>query len=496
MNTRWLQLRMFSSLPEMPATNFIASPYKGTDYETIKLSRMTKVTPSQRPFYKKPLLIHEGHGQWLWDHTGRRYLDMFGGIVTISVGHSHPKITDIAVKQMSKLCHTTSIYMHPKYHEYVDKLTAKLPDKLNTVYLVNSGSEANELAFLMSRLYTGAQAIVSLRNCYHGGSYATAVATAMSTWKYPMAQPSGYIHVTNPDVYRGSWGGSQCRDCPISKSRRTCECIGQRCIASEKYVDDLHQVFRYTLPTNGQIAGFIAESIQGVGGVVQYPRTYLQQVYNLVKSKGGLCIADEVQTGFGRTGDNYWGFEGHNIVPDIVTLAKGIGNGFPLGAVVTTKEIADCLNKALHFNTFGGNPLACAVGTAVLDIIDEEKLQENSKIVGTHMLHRLSTLMLEYPTIIGDIRGKGLMIGVELVDDPDTKEAMSADNVAEIFEDIKDMGVLVGKGGINGNILRIKPPMCVTKEDVDFTVEVINTALKKYRNSHIEDKESVYFSGV
>ncbi|KAH0540817.1 alanine--glyoxylate aminotransferase 2, mitochondrial [Cotesia glomerata] len=488
----WSQLRCYSSLPELPHCQYKTPIYQGADYETVKLTRLA---PSERPYYKKPLLIHEGHGQWLWDHTGRRYLDMFAGIVTVGVGHSHPKIVEALSKQISKLGNTTVIYMHPQYHEYVEKLKKKLPEKLNVVYLVNSGSEANELAFLIAKLYTGAQEIISLQNGYHGGTLATQAATGLSVAKYPVPQANGFTHIMNPDVYKGPWGGSQCRDCPVSHGKN-CQCVGNNCQAADNYFTQLQNAFKYSLPSGKPIAAFIAESIQGIGGIVQYPKTYLSKVYDFVRSKGGICIADEVQTGFGRTGENFWGFQGHNVVPDIVTMAKAIGNGFPLGAVVTTQEIAEVLNKAMRVNTFGGNPLACAVGSAVLDIIEEEKLQENCFIVGTHLLHRLSTLMLDYPTIIGDVRGKGLMIGVELIGDVETKEPMAVEQVLDIFEDIKDMGVLIGKGGVHGNILRIKPPMCITKEDADFTVEIIKKAVENHRDKYIKNKESVYFTAV
>ncbi|XP_063980885.1 alanine--glyoxylate aminotransferase 2, mitochondrial [Diachasmimorpha longicaudata] len=495
-NGRWSSVRRFSLLPEIPSCSFVASKYEGPNYDSVKSCRMTSVTPTTPPFYKKPLLIHEGHMQWLWDHTGRRYLDMFGGIVTVSVGHSHPKVTEAARNQLSKLSHTTSIYMHPKYHEYAEKLMTKMPGNLKVLYMTNSGSESNELAFQMAKLYTGSQDIISLKNSYHGGTYTTSSATGMSTWRYPLASAPGHIQVTNPDVYKGPWGGPQCRDSPISQHGRTCECIGNKCIAAEKYLEDLKDTIQFSLPNNGKFAAFVAESIQGVGGAVQYPRTYLRGAYDIIKSKDALFIADEVQTGFARTGEHFWGFQGHDIIPDIVTMAKGIGNGFPMGAVVTTPEIADCLNQALHFNTFGGNPVACAVGSAVLDIIDEERLQENCKEVGTYLLHRLSTLLLEYPTMVGDIRGKGLMIGVELVSDPDKKTPLEAAHVATMFEDIKDMGLLIGKGGIHGNVLRIKPPMCVTKEDADFTVEVIKKALESCRDRNLISKENVYFGAV
>ncbi|XP_031849429.1 alanine--glyoxylate aminotransferase 2, mitochondrial [Nomia melanderi] len=489
-NSKWFinQVRFFTinttDLPKMPDCKYISSNYTGSNYEDMKTAYNSTVSPSLKPFYKEPLIIHEGKKQWLWDHLGKRYLDMFGGVATISVGHAHPKIVAAITEQTAKLNHVSSVYMHPRLYEYAKKLAKKFPGKLKVVYLTNSGSEANELAFLMARVYTRNNNIISLKNGYHGATYGTVASTAISTWRYPIiVQPSGYLHVGYPDVYKGQWGGSKCRDSIVQASRH-CDCSQEKCVASDKYFCDFAETFCFSLPRTESVAAFIAESIQGVGGVVQYPKSFLQKVYDHVRSKGGLCIADEVQTGFGRTGEYFWGFEGHGVVPDIVTLAKGIGNGFPLGAVVTSAEIANSLNTALHFNTFGGNPVACAVGTTVLDIIEEERLQENADIIGTYLINRLNTLLLEFPNIVGDVRGKGLIIGVELISNPETKLPLKNEHILDIFENIKNMGVLLGKGGLHGNVLRIKPPLCVTKEDADFTFAVIKKALEEHQEKY------------
>ncbi|XP_076169386.1 alanine--glyoxylate aminotransferase 2, mitochondrial [Ptiloglossa arizonensis] len=469
---------------KMPVCEYVPSTYTGINYEDVKRANESIVSPSLKPFYKQPLMIHEGRRQWLWDHRGKRYLDMFGGVATISVGHSHPNIVAAITEQASKLNHLSSVYMQPYLHEYVNKLISKFSGKLKVVYLTNSGSEANELAFLMARLHTRSHNIISLKNSYHGTTYGTLASTALGTWKYPfVAQPSGYMHTVFPDLYRGEWGGSKCRDSPVQTIGRNCNCSEGQCVASEKYFHDFEEMFCFSLPSAQSIAAFVAESIQGIGGVVQYPKYFLKKVYDYVHNKGGICIADEVQTGFGRTGEHFWGFEDHGVVPDIVTLAKGIGNGFPLGAVVTSTEIAENLNAALHFNTFGGNPIACAVGTTVLKIIEEEGLQENARIVGTYLINRLRTLLSEFPEVTGDIRGKGLMIGVELISNSKTKQPLEYEPMLNIFEDIKNMGVLLGKGGLYANVLRIKPPLCITKEDADFTFAVIKKALKKHQDN-------------
>ncbi|XP_034193452.1 alanine--glyoxylate aminotransferase 2, mitochondrial [Osmia lignaria lignaria] len=470
---------------EMPACKHVPPTYTGKCYEDMKRAHETIVSPSLKPFYKEPLIIHEGRGQWLWDHRGERYLDMFGGVATVSVGHSHPKIVAAIFEQASKLNHVSSVYMQPRLQEYVAKLIDKFSGKLKVVYLTNSGSEANELAFLMVRLYTRNQNIVSLKNGYHGATYGTSASTALSNWKYPyVVQPPGYMHMVYPDVYKGSWGGSSCRDSPVQVSGRNCACGEKECIASDKYFDDFKETFQFSLPYKHSIAAFVAESIQGIGGTIQYPKNFLQKVYDYIHAQGGLCIADEVQTGFGRTGEHFWGFESHKVEPDIVTLAKGIGNGFPLGAVVTSAEIAESLNAALHFNTFGGNPLACAVGITVLDIIENERLQENAHKVGTYLINQLSTLLSEFPNIVGDVRGKGLMIGVELISNAETRSPLKAEHMLDIFEDIKNMKILLGKGGVHGNVLRIKPPLCITKEDANFTVAVIRRALEVHKEKY------------
>ena len=244
------------------------------------------------------------------------------------------------------------------------------------------------------------------------------------------------------------------------------------------YLEQLEEVIKFSLPKGKSIAAFFAESIMGVGGVTQYPRGYLKRAFERVREQGGVCISDEVQTGFCRTGEHFWGFQGHDVVPDIVTMAKGIGNGFPMAAVVTTKEVAEKMGNALHFNTFGGNPMASAVGIAVLDSLEEDKCQEVSREVGTYFLEKLVGLV-DTTKIVGDVRGKGLMIGIEMVADKTSKTPLPGDKMMDVWELTKEAGVLLGKGGYYGNVFRIKPPMCITKEDVDFTVDALEQAVRK-----------------
>jgi len=452
--------------------------YEGLSYDRVTKIRAERLNPSANAtaYYKQPLLITRGENQYLWDVEGRKYLDLFAGIVTVSVGHCHPKVNEAAKKQMDTLWHTTTIYMTSPVHEYAEKLTAKLPDKLKVCYFVNSGSEANDLALMLCRLHTGNYDIVSLRNAYHGLTNSVMGITNIGTWKQPTPTSFGIHRTVNADPYRGPWGGARCRDSPIQTDRQ-CDCKPGQCKASDEYVNQLEDLLNHGVPKKG-VAGFIIESIQGVGGSVQYPKGYVKRAFDLIRARGGICISDEVQTGFGRTGDHFWGFEAHDVVPDIVTMAKGIGNGFPMGAVVTTAEVAKSLTFATHFNTFGGNPVACAVGSAVLDVIEEEGLQKNSLEVGTHFLQRLAELKKEIRQI-GDVRGKGLMIGMEMVEDRETKKPLEIEKIQAAFNKMKDYGVLVGLGGLHRNVFRIKPPMTITKADADMAVDVMKRALKE-----------------
>lgn len=330
---------------------------------------------------------------------------------------------------------------------------------------------------LMSRLYTGNFDILSFRNAYHGMSPYTMGLTAHTPWSFKVPTNFGIHHVMNPDPYKGVFGGKACRDSP-SQSDRACDCQPGSCQACDAYLGQLDEVLEHSIPKGKSLAAFFAESIQGVGGTVQYPKGYLKSAFAKVRELGGVCVSDEVQTGFGRTGDHFWGFEGHDVVPDIVTMAKGIGNGFPMAAVVTTNEIAQVMGQALHFNTFGGNPMASAVGVAVLDAIKEDKCQENSKELGTYFINELAKLKNEY-RCIGDVRGKGLMIGIEMVEDKESRKPLDGAKMMQTWEDVKNMGVLLGKGGLKGNVFRIKPPMCINKEDVDVALDIFKIALDK-----------------
>src|ERR1039457_1018753 len=440
----------------LPPTSHQPKKYTGLSADEVLALRKQFMNPGIFLYYKKPLMVVEGSMQYVWDDSGKRYLDGLGGIVTISVGHCHPHVIAAGNKQSELYQHSTTIYLHPNVAQYAEKLASKMPGDLKACYFVNSGSEANDLALLMARASTGNYDMIALRNAYHGGNASGMGVTAHSTWKYNVPHSFGVHHALAPYQYRGPFGYDDAH-------------------AGKNYADDVKSVIDYATP--GKVAGFIAESIQGVGGFVEFPQGYLKQTYEYVRAAGGGWIADEVQPGLGRTGTHFGGFETQGVIPDIVTMAKGIGNGVPLAAVVTTPKIAQSLVGKVHFNTFGGNPVVSAMGKAVLEVIEQEKLQENSLKQGARIKDGLEKLKAKYP-IIGDVRGKGLMLGIELVKDRTTKEPAKAE-CAAVHESAREMGLLLGKGGLWGQTIRFAPPMCITPADADFIVEVFDAAFGK-----------------
>ncbi len=439
---------------QLPPCAHAPKPYTGPALEEVLADRARYGNPAIFHYYREPLLIVEGHMQYLFDHAGRRYFDMFGGIATVSCGHCHPKIARRIQEQTATLQHASTLYAHPNFTELAKKLAARMPPGLEVTYFVNSGSEANDLAVMMARLYTGNYDVIALQNAYHGGSSGTMGLNAHHTWKFPLAQGFGVHHAPCPDPYRSSFSGT-----PQQVAHAGAEEIRKLVLNA----------------TPGRIAAFIAEAIQGVGGAARGAPNYLREAYAIVREHGGLCIADEVQCGLGRTGEHFWGFENSGVVPDIVTMAKGLGNGAPLGAVTTRREIAEALAQRLHFNTFGGNPVSLAAGLATLDVIEEEGLMENARIVGEQLKAGLTRLMDRH-ALIGDVRGMGLMLGIELVRDRQTKEPAPAET-AQVLEDAREMGLLLGKGGLFGNVLRMLPPLCISTADADFVLEVLDQAL-------------------
>ncbi len=441
------------SLP-LPPCDYQPKPYTGPSAEEVFALRKQFLSPALFHYYKQPLMLVEGKAQWVFDEKGRRYLDGLSGIATVGLGHCHPHVVAAAHRQNETLQHTTTIYLNPNIALYAKELAAKLPGDLKVVYFVNSGSEANDLAVLMARAYTGNYDMIALRNGYHGGSQSTMGLTSHHTWKFNVPHSFGVQHAVLPDTFRGPYG----KDDPE---------------AGRKYADDVKNLIQFG--TSGQIAGFIAESIQGVGGAVVFPDGYLRQVYAHVRAAGGLCIADDVQVAFGRTGTHFWGFETQGVVPDIVTTAKTIANGAPLSAVITTPKIAATLAARIHFNTFAGNPVVCAQARAVLEVIERDGLQANCLKIGQHLKAGLQKLQQKH-SLIGDVRGLGLMLGVELVKDRASK-APAKEECAAVHEKCRELGLLIGKGGLWANTLRIVPPLIITQADADFMLAVIDEAL-------------------
>uniref|UniRef100_A0A3B4FJQ0 Alanine--glyoxylate aminotransferase 2, mitochondrial n=1 Tax=Pundamilia nyererei TaxID=303518 RepID=A0A3B4FJQ0_9CICH len=449
-----------TDVPEMPPCNFSPEKYTGMSKDRMIEIRRQNCNPMTMKvtYYKKPVFIHQGYMQWLWDVDGRRYLDLFAGVATVSVGHCHPKVTAAAEQQLKKLWHTTNIYVYPTLHEYCEKLASHFPDPLKVIYLTNSGSESNDLAILMARLHTGNNDIITLRGSYHGGSPQTIGLTSNAAYKYPVASGFDSTNTMCPDVFRGPWGGSHCRDSPV-QTIRECTCAQGHCMANEQYIAQLKETFATSVPN--RIAAFFGEPIQGVGGAVQYPKNYLKDAYKLVRERGGICVADEVQTGFGRTGSHFWGFQGHDVIPDMVTMAKGIGNGFPMGAVVTTPVIQPV------FQLSSQSAISCSVHSSV--VYNESPVLTYLQLFGVDQKVQTWISVSRLPS------SSHLQYSVHASRDPLPPEAM-----AEIFEDVKDMGVLIGKGAIYGQTFRIKPPMCITKEDVDFFMAVFDKSVRNY----------------
>ena len=442
----------------LPIIDHKPAKYDGPSRDEVLAMRRQYLTPGLVTYYKDPLLIVQGHMQYVYDETGKRYLDAYAGIVTVSVGHCHPAIVEKVKEQVGKLQHTTTIYMHPTIGQLGKKLVEKLPQGIDKVYFTNSGSEANEAAILAAREFTGRRDVIALRNGYHGGTSTPMGLTAHGSWRFA-TNPTNNIHHA-PACY--------CYRCPFGLEFPSCDL---RC------AQEVKEVIQSQTP--GEIACFIAEPIQGVGGVVHPPAKseYFKVVYDIVRQHGGLCIADEVQGGFARTGNHYWSHQNWGVTPDVVTMAKGLGNGAPIAAMAARSDVSATLKNRVYFNTFGGNPVSMTQGLATMEVIDAEGIQENALKVGGYLKERLVALQDKHP-LIGEVRGLGLMIGIECVTDRKTKAPATA-QVAEIMEKTKQRGLLIGKGGLWGQTIRLKPPMCVTKDDADYIVDCLDEVMSE-----------------
>ena len=413
--------------------------------------------PAVTNYYKQPLVADHASMQYLWDLEGRKYLDFFGGIVTIGVGHCNPKVTSKIKAQVDKLQHTSTVFPNEAIVNLAEKLAEITPGKLQKSFFSNSGTEANEAAILLARMASDSYDIVALRHGYAGASTLAKGVTAHAAWRKGGVINVGVSHAINAYCYR----------CPLHLTYPDCG------VACANDVENLIQT-----GTRGNIAAFIAEPIQGVGGFITPPPEYFKIVYKIVKNYGGLYISDEVQTGFGRTGKKWFGIEQWEVTPDIITCAKSMGNGVPVGATITTSELADKF-QGLTISTFGGNPVTSVAARAVIEVIEEENLRENTHVVGGYFRKGLEELKEKHP-IIGDVRGMGMMQGIELVKDRKTKEP-AAEATGQLLERARENGLLIGKGGLYGNVIRMAPPMNISKADVDEGIRMLDKSLGEVR---------------
>ncbi|MBM3836033.1 MAG: aspartate aminotransferase family protein [Verrucomicrobia bacterium] len=414
--------------------------------------------PAITNYYQQPLVADRGEMQYVWDLEGRRYLDFFGGILTVSVGHCNPKITSKIKAQVDRLQHTSTLYPNEQIVALAEKIAQITPGKLDKSFFTNSGTEANEAAILVARMATGRFDVVALRHGYSGGSSLAKAVTGQAPWRKAAVVSVGVSHAVNPYCYR----------CPLHMSYPNCG------VACANDVENLIQT-----GTSGSIAAFIAEPIQGVGGFITPPPEYFKIVFKIVKEYGGLFIADEVQTAWGRTGKKWFGIEQWEVTPDVITSAKGLANGVPVGLTVTTPEIANAF-QGLTISTFGGNPVTSVAARATIELIEEENLLENAHMVGTYFREKLDTLKEKHP-LIGDVRGMGLMQGLELVKDRQTKEP-AAGETAQLMERARENGLLIGKGGLYGNVIRLAPMLNISKADVDEAVRLLDKSFSEVRS--------------
>jgi alanine-glyoxylate transaminase/(R)-3-amino-2-methylpropionate-pyruvate transaminase len=398
-----------------------------------------------------PLLLVRGEGAYVFDENGKRYVDCTAQNLCISVGFSHPVTMAMAGEQMQRMTHTTTLFYSEQPIRYAEELVARMPPGRDwVVQLVNSGAEAIDLAYMMARAHTGRFEMVALRNAYHGLQFGAAGSTSFNGNRFTAASVQGFVHAIHPDQYKGVFGPGV-----------------------QPYLDELKRTIAAS--TSGHIAGMIIEPIQGSGGVVPMPPGYMKGAFEIVRAAGGVCISDEVQTAFGRLGSHYWGFEAHGVMPDMIVLGKGIGNGFPIAAVVCTREIAESFARLKFFNTYAGNPMAAAAARSVLKVVDDEGLQAHSQRCGERLIAGLNRLKARH-ALIGDIRGQGLMLGIEVVRDRTTREPAMEEG-ARVQMRMREAGFIMVKGSPTRNTFRINPPMCLSFDDIDGLLDAFDRAL-------------------
>lgn len=415
--------------------------------------------PSVGNYYDEPVVLDSGKGLRVKDLDGTEYLDFFGGILTVSLGQAHPRVNAAVKAQIDRLGHVSTLYPTVGIVELAEKLVKLAPGKIAKAFFSASGTEADETAVALAQMATGNQELIALRHGYSGRSLLAQSLTANGKYRQLPSQIAAIKHAHSPYCYR----------CPYGATPDHC---GLRCAT------DIEELIQTT--TTGHIAGFLAEPIQGVGGFIVPPDGYFETAVAIVRKYGGLFIADEVQTGFGRTGKHMWGIQHHGVEPDMITMAKGIANGLPLGGVLATAEIADSW-KAGNISTFGGNPLSTAAALAVLDTIEQEKLVDNAETQGKRLREGLVALKKKYPKTIGDVRGKGLMQALELVKDETVKDRTPApEKVTRLFEETKKRGLLIGRGGLWNNTLRIAPALNVGAGDIDDALKILDDSLAAF----------------
>jgi len=407
--------------------------------------------------HQRPLKIVRGWMQYLYDETGRAYLDVYNNVPL--VGHSHPRVVQAAQTQLG-LLNTNTRYLHDNVNRYAERLTRLVPEPLRVCFFLNSGSEANELALRLARAHTGREDIITLEHAYHGHTN-----TLIDISPYKFDGPGGHgkkpwVHVAPlADDYHGRYRRADAR-------------------AGAKYARHVAEILERVKAEGRGVAAYIAETLPSVGGQIVFPPNYLAEVYCHVRAAGAVCIADEVQVGFGRLGTHFWGFETQGVVPDIVVLGKPIGNGFPLAAVITTAKIADSFNNGMEFfSTFGGNPVACAAGLAVLDVLEEEHLQQNALRVGAHLIESLRSLQTRY-ALIGDVRGSGLFLGIDLVVNRETHEAAPL-QASYVVNRLRDCGILTGTDGPHHNVIKLRPPLVFSEADANLFVSTLDAILQE-----------------
>ncbi len=425
--------------------------------EQIMALRKSYVYPTQNPYYTEPIQLVRARGSRVWDNAGREYLDVIGGIVTISVGHNHPRIVS-RIRQMldnDAIQHTTHLYLSRYMAELAKKMADQAPGDMYKCYFTNSGSEANELAILSARAAVGEPTVVALRQGYHGGTGVPLALCGQHTWKFAAQPAASVVHAIAPYCYR----------CPFGKAKDSCDL---------ECAQDIKNLVETA--TSGKVAALIIEPILGVGGFIDPPLEYHKRACDIIRSFGGKYISDEVQTGVGRLGKHFFAIEDSGVEPDLITAAKGLGSGAPIGAVIAKSEVADSLKGKIHFNTFGGDPYQTMQASETIDIIHDENLIENALQMGTYLKEGLQELQKSFP-LIGEVRGRGLMLGMELVKDPGTKEPATK-KTARLMDLAKDNYLLLGKGGLLGNVIRITPALNITRAECDEVLIKLCQSLK------------------